>query len=157
MGLTKFLTLSDGTTVETPNFLRKSEEEIKRLQRVMSRAKKGSRNSRKLALRLAKQHRHVACQRDNHQNKTLATLYKANDILFLEKTICNQHDEEPSSSQEPPRHITWKVPPQGQSKADILGKWFIPIDPWGTTQFCHKCLTWVLKNLGERAYLPELW
>ena len=37
-------------------------------------------------------------------------------------------------------------------KSDILGKWFVAVDPWGTTQFCCGCLTWVLKDLSERKH-----
>jgi len=42
---------------------------------------------------------------------------------------------------------------KAQFKANLLGKWFIPVDPWGTTQFCHNCLTWVSKNLSEREHV----
>ncbi|HID90925.1 TPA: transposase, partial [Candidatus Bathyarchaeota archaeon] len=34
-----------------------------------------------------------------------------------------------------------------------LGKWLVPVDPWGTTQFCHGCLTWVRKGLDEREHI----
>lgn len=34
-------------------------------------------------------------------------------------------------------------------KADLLGKWFVPVDPWGTSQFCWSCLAWVPKRIGE--------
>ncbi len=153
MGLIKFLTLSDATTTEPPKFLRKSEEKIKRLQRVMSRAKKGSRNKRKLALRLAKQHHHVTCQRDDHQNKTLATLYKTTDILFLEKlsviNMMRNHHLAKSIQDASPGTFIRKT----HFKANLLGKWFIPIDPWGTTQFCHNCLSWVPKDLSERDHI----
>lgn len=152
IGLIKFLTLSDRTAVEPPKFLRKSEEKIKRLQRVISRAKKDSRNRKKLALRLAKQHHHVACQRDDHQNKTLATLYKTYDILFLDKlsvlNMVKNHCLAKSLQDASPGKFLRKA----QFKAGMLGKWFIPVDPWGTTQFCHKCLTWVPKDLGEREH-----
>ncbi len=153
IGLIKFLTLSDATTMEPPRFLRKSEDKIKRLQRVMSRAKKGSRNRRKLALRLAKQHHHVACQRDDHQNKTLATLYKTTDILFLERlavaNMVKNHCLAKSLQDASPGRFFRKA----QFKANLLGKWFMPVDPWGTTQFCHNCLSWVPKDLSERDYI----
>ncbi len=153
IGLIKFLTLSDGTTMEPPKFLRKSEEKIKRLQRAMSRAKKGSRNRRKLALRLARQHHHVACQRDDYQNKTLATLYKTTDILFLERlavaNMVKNHCLAKSLQDASPGRFFRKA----QFKANLLGKWFIPIDPWGTTQFCHNCLSWVPKDLSERDHM----
>lgn len=74
MGLLQFLTLSDGSNRGYPKYLRKVEDKIKRLQRVLSRSKDSSKNFRKLALRIARLHRHVACQRKNHQNNLMATL-----------------------------------------------------------------------------------
>jgi putative transposase len=41
-------------------------------------------------------------------------------------------------------------------KAEMLGKHTIFVDPWGTTQFCHKCLHWVPKELSESEHkCPE--
>jgi putative transposase len=37
-------------------------------------------------------------------------------------------------------------------KAKILGKHFIAVDPWGTSQFCSTCLQWVPKTLAEREH-----
>ena len=152
VGLMKFLALSDGDTVGSPKFLRRSEEKIKRLQRVMSRAKKDSKNRKKLALRLAKQHRHVACQRDDHQNKTLATLYKTIGVLFLEKLSVTNMVKNHCLAKSLQDASHEKSLRKAQFKANILGRWFLPVDPWGTTQFCHKCLTWVPKDLGERKH-----
>ena len=153
MGLIEFLTLSDGATVEPPKFLRKSEEKIKRLQRILSRAKKGSRNRRKLALRLAKQHHHVACQRDDRQNKTVSTLYKTTDILFLERLAVANMMRNHSLAKSLQDASFGRFLRKAQFKASLLGKWFMPVDPWGTTQFCHNCLSWVPKDLSEREHI----
>jgi putative transposase len=37
-------------------------------------------------------------------------------------------------------------------KADMLGKHVVFIDPYGTSQFCHQCLTWVPKTLADREH-----
>jgi len=42
---------------------------------------------------------------------------------------------------------------KAQFKAGMLGKWFVPVDPWGTTQLCHNCLEWVPKSLDEREHI----
>jgi len=152
IGLLRFLTLSDGETINPPNYLRREENKIKRLQRVLSRAKRGSRNRRKIAFRLARLHHHVACQRENHQNQTIAGLYKNNDVIILEKLAVanmmrNHHLTKSIQDASPGTFIR-----KNQFKANLLGKWFIPVDPWGTTQFCHKCLTCVPKDLGKREH-----
>ena len=37
-------------------------------------------------------------------------------------------------------------------KAKLLGKHTVFVDPWGTTQFCHRCLHWVPKDLATREH-----
>jgi putative transposase len=37
-------------------------------------------------------------------------------------------------------------------KTELLGKQVLFVDPCGTTQFCHNCLEWVPKDLGEREH-----
>ena len=38
-------------------------------------------------------------------------------------------------------------------KADSLGKHAVFVDPWGTTQFCHRCLHWVPKDIAMREHV----
>lgn len=152
LGLIRFLTLSDGRFTDCPRYLRKSEEKIKRLQRVLSRAKINSKNFRKLALRLARLHRRVFNQRKDYQNKTMASLFRENDVVVLEKlgvdNMLRNHCLAKSLQDAAFGAFVQKV----RFKADLLGKWFVPVDPWGTTQLCHNCLEWVPKDLSEREH-----
>ena len=152
LGLQQFLTLSEGSLSDYPKFLRKTESKIKDLQRVLSRAKEDSKNFRKLALRLARLHHHVACQRENHQNQTIADLYKENDILILERLRVENLLKNHSLAKSLQDAAFGKFIRKAQFKADLLGKWFTPVDPWGTSQFCHNCLIWVPKDLDEREH-----
>jgi len=153
MGLLQFLTLSDGSNKDYPKFLRKAEARIKRLQRVLSRAKKGSRNFRKLALRLAKLHQHVRHQRENYQNQTIADLYRENDVLILEKLRVENMLKNHKLAKSIQDAAFGKFIGKATFKADLRGKWFVPVNPWGTTQFCWSCLTWVPKSLSEREHV----
>lgn len=152
LGLLQFLTLSDGSSVEYLEFLRKTEDKIKRLQRVLSRAKKDSRNFRKLALRIARLHHHVARQRENYQNQVIASLYRENDIIILEKLRVENMLKNHSLAKSLQDAAFGNFIRKAQFKADMLNKWFVPVDPWGTTQFCHNCLAWVPKDLDEREH-----
>ena len=60
VGLNHFYTDSDGNTVANPRHLRKSEKSLKRLQRRMSKTKKGSRNRAKFRNKLARKHLKVS-------------------------------------------------------------------------------------------------
>lgn len=63
VGLNHFYTDNLGNTVENPRFLRKAEKELKRLQKRVSRKKKGSKNRKKAVKRLGKKHLEVSRQR----------------------------------------------------------------------------------------------
>ena len=152
LGLHQFLTLSEGSLPNYPRFLRRSEDKIKRLQKVLSRAEKGSNNYRRLSLRIAGLHLRVRRQRNDYQNKLIAELYKDNDVLVLEKLnvkgMIRNHSLAKSISDASFGRFVRKA----TFKADMLGKWFVPVDPWGTTQFCYNCLEWVPKDLAERQH-----
>jgi len=153
LGLLQFLTLSEDSLPNYTKFLRKTEDKTKRLQRVLSRAKKGSHNFRKLALRLARLHHHVACQRENYQNQTVASLYKKNDLVILEKMHVESLLKNHNLAKSIQDAAFGKFIGKAQFKAEQLGKYFIQVDPWGTTQFCWKCITWVPKDLGDREHI----
>src|SRR5262249_29858263 len=70
MGLTTFLTASDGETVANPRFLRKAEQKLKRLHRRVSRKKKGSHTRKKARKHLAKGYLKVGRQRKDFASKT---------------------------------------------------------------------------------------
>lgn len=152
LGLLRFLTLSEGSLSDYPKYLRKDEGKIKKLQRVLSRAKKGSKNFRKLALRLARLHHHVACKRENYQNQAIASLYKEIDVIILEKLRVENMLKNHKLAKSLQDAAFSKFIKKAQFKAELLGKWFVPVDPWGTTQFCWSCLTWVPKDLSEREH-----
>ncbi len=63
VGLEKFATLSDGSAIENPGYLRKTEKRLKHAQRALSRKQKGSRNREKARLKAAKLHTKVRNQR----------------------------------------------------------------------------------------------
>jgi putative transposase len=63
VGLTHFYTDSEGQTVDNPRHLRKSEKALKRLNRPLSRTKKGSKNRASSRNRLSRKHLKVSRQR----------------------------------------------------------------------------------------------
>jgi putative transposase len=70
VGLTHFYTDSNGETIANPRHLRKSEKSLKRLQRRMSKTKKGSKNRAKFRNKLARKHLKVSRQRKDFAVKT---------------------------------------------------------------------------------------
>lgn len=69
LGLTHFAILSNGEKIDHPQYLRKTERQLKRAQRVLSRRKKGSAGREKARKRVALLHEKIANQRADFLHK----------------------------------------------------------------------------------------
>jgi putative transposase len=156
LGLEKFATLDNAESIEYPRFLRASEEKIKALQRRLAKKKNCSKRWKKICLQLAKLHLHVKRQRDDYQNKLVSGLYKENDVLVFEKLAVKKMLQNHSLAKSISDASFGKFIRKVIFKAEMLGKHFIAVDPWGTSQFCYNCLNWVPKDISERVHAcPE--
>jgi len=70
LGLKHFAILSTGETVDHPQYLRKTERQLKRAQRVLSRRQKGSQGREKARQRVAILHERIANQRADFLHQT---------------------------------------------------------------------------------------
>ncbi|MGA2876379.1 MAG: transposase [Nitrososphaerales archaeon] len=153
LGLEKFMTLDNSTLVGYPRFLRLSEEKIKHIQLHFSRKRKGSRRRLKLALKLAQLQLHVKRQREDYQNKLVSTLLNKDvDVLILEKLSVENMLQNKCVAKSLADASFGRFARKCLSKAEMLGKEVIFVDPWGTSQFSHNCLEWVPKDLREREH-----
>lgn len=84
LGVKRLATLSDGAEEPNPRHLKQRLRKIKRLQRAVSRKRKGSRNRRKAVQRLARLHRHVAHQRANTLHHLTSRLAKTKSVVVIE-------------------------------------------------------------------------
>ncbi|EAW33659.1 transposase [Lyngbya sp. PCC 8106] len=88
MGISAFYTNSDGSKVNNPKYLRRSEKVLKRLQKRVSRKfKKGqpqSHNYKKAKQRLARKHLKVSRQRKDFAVKTALCVVRSNDLVAYE-------------------------------------------------------------------------
>jgi putative transposase len=69
IGLTHFVTTSDGEKIANPRYLKEELPELRRAQRSVSRKKKGGSNRKKAKHRVARIHARVANCRREHQHK----------------------------------------------------------------------------------------
>ena len=74
LGIKTLATLSDGTVIENPRYLRKSERRLKKAQKALSRKVKGSRRRTKARAKVARIHAHVANQRQDAIHKATTWL-----------------------------------------------------------------------------------
>ena len=84
VGIKSFVTLSDGTKIENPKYLQKSERKLKVRQRRLSRKVKGSKNRNKARIIVAKTHRKIRDQRNDFLHKASRNIVNNYDKIYVE-------------------------------------------------------------------------
>ena len=83
-GLKTYLTLSDGTRIENPLFLKSGLNELRRKSRALSRCEKGSNHRRERRKDLERCHERIRDRRDDWQWKTCHELCRRYDTICIE-------------------------------------------------------------------------
>lgn len=139
VGIKSLLVTSDGETVENPKHLYKAERKLKRLQRLVSRKKKGSSNRRKAVKKLARQHQKVANTRNDFQHKVTTWLIRENQAIAVEslqiKNMLANHHLAKSISDAGWHSLTQKL----EYKARWYGRTFEKVSARHTSQDCSGC------------------
>jgi putative transposase len=149
MGLESFYTDSHGNKVENPRFLRKTETKIKRLQRTVSRRKKGGKNREETRKRLAKAHLKVQRQRRDFAVKLARCVVRSNDLVAFEDLKVRNMVRN--------RHLAKSIGDAAWSQfrywleyfGMVYGRIIVPVPPQWTSQNCSRCGIPVLKSLSE--------
>ena len=152
LGLTRFAVFDDNESIEYPRYFESSERKLETLQKKLRNKKQGSKRENNLLRSLAKIHLHVKRKRDDWQNKCVKEIFEKSDIIVLEKLdvrrMLKRHSLAKSISDSAWARFVLKV----KYKALANGKYLVQVDPWGTTQFCYNCLSWVPKDLSNRTH-----
>ncbi len=151
VGLESLLTLSNGERIEPHKFYRKSEDKLAKVQKDLSRKKKGSNNRKKQIIKVGTIHRKIRNQRKDSNHKISKGLIKTFDyIIFEDLQIPNMVQNE---------HLAKSILDAGWGqiirftayKAEYAGKTIELVDPYYTSQTClcgHK----VSKKLSVRVH-----
>jgi len=153
VGLNYFYTDSEGNQIENPRFLRKGEKGLKRLQRRLSKKKKGSNNRKKARQKLAKAHLKVSRQRKDFAVKLARCVVSSNDVVAYEdlriKNLVKNHCLAKSISDAAWYQFREWVEYFGQK----FGKITIAVPPHYTSQECSSCGEVVKKSLSTRTHI----
>ena len=149
MGLKSFLVDDLGEEVVIPQYYRKSERRLKKIQRSLSRKKKGSKRRRKVIKRVAKAHLKVSNQRKDFHYKT------AKKLLSKGKNVGHEDLNIKGIARTRMAKSTYDAG-WGQFlqilsvKAANAGLMTIAVNPNGTTQECSSCGQKVPKTIQDR-------
>ncbi|WP_293340809.1 transposase [Microcoleus sp. CAWBG58] len=153
VGLNHFYTDSTGEIVPNPRHLRKSEKALKRLQKRVSRKKKGSGNRKKAINKLGRKHLKVSRQRKDFAIKTALCVVKSNDFVAYEdlqvRNMVKNHKLALGISD-----AAWSQFAQWlQYFGKVYGKTVVAVAPGYTSQDCSSCGNRVQKSLSVRTHI----
>lgn len=139
VGIKSLMVTSDGETIDNPKHLYKAERKLKRLQRSVSRKKKGSANRKKAVKKLALQHQKVANTRKDFQHKVTTRLIRENQSISVEqlqiKNMVKNHNLAKSISDAGWYQLTQML----AYKAVWYGRTFEKVNARHTSQDCSVC------------------
>ncbi len=152
MGLKLLLTLSNGKKIESPKFMRESENKLIHEQKQLSKKKLHSKNRNKQRIKVAKVHRKIRNQRKDFVHKTSRQLVNNYDHIVFEnlqiRNMLKNHHLAKSISD-----AGWYQLQQFVSyKAEWAGKIVEFVNPRGTSQNCSSCGQTVHKDLSVRIH-----
>ena len=157
LGVKSLATLSDGTVMENPRHLKKSEQKLKRAQNALSRKMSGSNRRAKAKTKVARIYAHVANQRNDTLHKLttyLASKYSEISIedLSVVGMVKNHHLAKSvidASFGEFRRQLKYKTAKTG-AKLHVIDRWY------PSSKTCSRCGSVKAKlSLSERTYRCE--
>ncbi len=157
VGLKFFLVDSEGHQIDCPNYYRKAEKQLNRLNKKKSKkyrkGKKQSRNYHKARKRYARKHLRVSRQREEFVKSVALRLVKSNDLIAYENLNIKGMVKN--------RHLAKSITDAGWSVfrqwleyfGDKYGKLTIAVSPHNTSQNCYNCGQKVQKSLSTRTHV----
>lgn len=154
LGIKTLATLSDGTVIKNPRYLRKAERKLKRAQKVLSRKTTGSKRRAKARAKVVRLHAHVANQRGDAIHKATTWLTQTYSEISIEDLnaagmVKNHHLAKAimdAAFSEFRRQLEYKTARTG-ARLHVVDRWF------ASSKTCSKCGAVKAKlSLSERVY-----
>ena len=154
LGIKTLATLSDGTVIENPRYLKKSERKLKQAQQALSRKTRGSNRRNKAKAKVARIHARVANQRQDAMHKLTTWLAKEYSDISIEDLhvagmVKNHHLAKSimdAAFGEFRRQLEYKTARTGAA-LHVVDRWF------ASSQTCSNCGSVKAKlSLAERTY-----
>lgn len=149
LGIEHFAYMSNGETIENPRHLGNAEEKLKKVQRWLSRKKKGSKNRKKARPRVAITHEKLSNKRRDFLHKSSRQLVSRYSFIAMEDLNTNKMAR---------GFIAKSILDCGWAefsgmlryKAEEAGCEVVLVNPANTTSECSSCGSIRKKSLAER-------
>lgn len=154
VGLTNFVTLSDGRSIDNPRWTRKHEARISAANRRLALKQRRSKN--RIAARevLRRAHQRATDARRNFTHHVSKWLVSNHDLIAFEKL--NIKGMVRSNLAKSILDAAWgELLYQLSYKAEKAGRYAIPVNPRGTSIKCSACGADVRKTLADRRHICE--
>jgi len=152
VGISSFLTDSEGNKVSNPRFFVNSQKASRRKNRKLSRRKKGSANRIKAKKLVAKQHRKVKRQRLDFLFKTAKKYIDKYALIVIENIKISNMLKNKCLSKSILDSSWFKFKEILIFKAEEAGRLVELVNPAYTSQDCSRCGTRIKKDLSERIH-----
>ena len=152
VGLRSFATLSTGESTPCPQFLRRDEKDLKRTQRKVSAATRGTPERRKRRAIVRRVHERIANRRTNFTHQESRRIVNRFAVIAVEDLSVNQmvHHHGLAKSL---LDAAWSQFATCVSyKAAWAGRAFVAVNPAYTSQDCSGCGHRQKKTLAERTH-----
>jgi putative transposase len=152
LGLTNFVTLSDGTSIDNPRWTRKHEARIAAANRALARKQRHSKNRLRAKEVLRRVHQRAADARRNFTHHVSKILVGTYDLIAFEKLNIKgmvRGRMAKSILDAAWGELIWQI----TYKAEYAGKWAVPVNPKGTSIRCSQCGANVPKTLAVRQHV----
>ena len=152
LGLRDYTTLSNGIKIQNPRLLDKSLNKLRKAQRGLSRRKKGGKNRRKAALKVARISEGISRQRNDFLHKLSHNLVNSYSFIAYEKLnikgMAGNHHLARSINDASWSHFIQYL----CYKAESAGCKVVGVNPRNTTKTCSKCGNVQNIELSERTF-----
>ena len=152
LGINKYAVLSDGSILQNKHISKKDRIKLKRLQRIISRRKKGSHKRRKAVLNFAKKYEHIARMREDWLHKLSYNLVNSYSFIAYEELkianmMKNHHLARSIGEESWGNFINYL-----QYKAESAGCVAVGVNPKDTSKTCSECGNVQDMPLSERTF-----
>lgn len=152
VGLSYFLSTSEGEQIERPRFFGKLQRKLELLQRCLKRKQKWSNSRSKLIRKIGRIHEQIAASRLDWQFKLAHHLCDQAGMIFVEdldfrimaKGMLGKHSLDAGLGQFLNQVLPWVCFKRGV--------YYAKVDPNGTSQICPDCGARVKKDLSVRIH-----